>query len=396
MSQNITSKLLHSWSHGSNWIIDLVPLKNNTLVAASLSNGEIHIYSLSSSSSFPSSAKLVIKAHANCIAKLIAIDDSTIATCSTDAVKVWNIDSPTPQSPSYELSDPKGIAFLSLAYSPLSGYLAAGTELKSSDAHIHLWDLNNQGKLVRSLVETQHDDVTALAFHPTNKKLLLSGSTDGCINVFDLSQELEDDCLYQVVEFASIHSAGWLTSTRIFGLTHMETFGVAELNDMTVEAAIEPKPLEFGDIREKWGCEYVVDLYVESSSKGRGYVACGSINDKNQVKLVRFAKEKLKMSKSVIIDRPHGEEIARCVLVSAKHPNLVFTGGEDGKINVWEMSSPLTEVLKLAADQNEEADVEMDDSEKKNKNHKIQEHKKNKKRHGKEKTKIKKQKFSPY
>lgn len=48
----------------------------------------------------------------------------------------------------------------------------------------------------------------------------------------------------------------------------METFAIHELNDKSDESH-EPKPQEFGDVRELWDCEYVVDVYP-------GFIATGA------------------------------------------------------------------------------------------------------------------------
>lgn len=39
------------------------------------------------------------------------------------------------------------------------------------------------------------DDITSLAFHNNKRDSLLSGSTDGLINVFDLTETTEDSAL---------------------------------------------------------------------------------------------------------------------------------------------------------------------------------------------------------
>lgn len=39
------------------------------------------------------------------------------------------------------------------------------------------------------------DDVTRLSFHPNKRDILASGSVDGLINIFDLTQPTEDMAL---------------------------------------------------------------------------------------------------------------------------------------------------------------------------------------------------------
>ena len=74
--------------------------------------------------------------------------------------------------------------FLSLAYK--NNLLAAGTELVGVDAELHIWDIRNTDNVVRSFVDSHHDDITALEFHPTLTNYLMSGSTDGYVNIYNL------------------------------------------------------------------------------------------------------------------------------------------------------------------------------------------------------------------
>lgn len=77
--------------------------------------------------------------------------------------------------------------------------VAAGTEHVGGDAFILFWDVRyNSSKsdsinnLLGGYWESLMDDVTSLAFHTSKQNVLASGSTDGIINVFDLTQPSED------------------------------------------------------------------------------------------------------------------------------------------------------------------------------------------------------------
>lgn len=80
--------------------------------------------------------------------------------------------------------------------------IAGGTEHIGGDAFILFWDirysnskLNGKNNLLGGYWESHMDDITSLAFHPTKRDALSSGSTDGLINVFDLTQTSEDSAL---------------------------------------------------------------------------------------------------------------------------------------------------------------------------------------------------------
>lgn len=91
----------------------------------------------------------------------------------------------------------------------------------------------------------------------------------------------------------------------------------------------EPQPLDFGDIREKWGCSYVVDLYP-------GYVAVGSSQERSSfLKLMALENEQIETEKSLVIPSAHGEEVVRDVLIPPQNCNMLYSCGEDGTVKIW-------------------------------------------------------------
>lgn len=52
--------------------------------------------------------------------------------------------------------------------------------------------MENRNNLLGGYWESHMDDVTCLSFHPVKQNVLTSGSTDGLMNLFDLTQPSED------------------------------------------------------------------------------------------------------------------------------------------------------------------------------------------------------------
>lgn len=80
--------------------------------------------------------------------------------------------------------------------------IAGGTEHIGGDAFILFWDVrynhskpNSKDSLLGGYWESHMDDITSLSFHSDKRDALASGSTDGLINVFDLTQTSEDSAL---------------------------------------------------------------------------------------------------------------------------------------------------------------------------------------------------------
>lgn len=311
---------------GDEWILSLqlFPEVYGSCFIASSSSGRLRVYS----TTFNTSPLIDIKAHESSINAINKVNEHTLATASTDGIKVWDLRQSL-EKPQFALENAKKSNFLSLGSS--SGHLlAGGTELAGSDAELHLWDLRNPANVVRSFVDSHHDDITYIEFHPS-QNYLMSGSTDGCVNIYNLDEPYEDEALHQVINFASVHSCHFTTASRILVLSHMETLGFFELNNTDYETNSEPQPNELGDLRLKWpNCEYVVDLSPT-------HVFYGS-NLEQSLTVVPFdlATETFSLENSINFAGAHGDDVVRdAVLIPGS--NKALTCGEDGTIKAWQL-----------------------------------------------------------
>ena len=114
-----------------------------------------------------------------------------------------------------------------------------------------------------------------LQFHPTRPQILLSGSTDGLVNIYNTTIADEEEALHQTINHgASIHHSNFLSDIDIFALSHDEKFSMYELVTNPEEGVEEPPPVRFGDMREKLGGEYVAN--VVKRPDGGAVVGVGS------------------------------------------------------------------------------------------------------------------------
>jgi WD40 repeat protein len=132
---------------------------------------------------------------------------SLLYTCSTDqTVRVWDLrvagGAVTSLRDTTDHSKHRGPPGgdpgrpLSCVAASTDGHtVAAGTEQVGLDTFLLFWDLRQPGRLQGGYWESHGDDVTAVKFHPTAASTLASGSTDGQVNVFDISQPDEDSAL---------------------------------------------------------------------------------------------------------------------------------------------------------------------------------------------------------
>jgi len=223
---------------------------------------------------------------------------------------------------------------LSLACSSSSA-LAAGTELTNHQATVIIWDLRSLGKPRLQYIESHSDDVTELQYHPRQAAILLSGSTDGLVNIYDTTISDEEDALYQTINHgASIHRANFLSDIDIFALSHDEKFSMYELVTNPEEGVAEPPPCHYGDMREELGGEYIANII--SRPDGSAVIGVGS-HSRESFDLVQLKNTPpwtfLPESK-VTLPGAHGTEIVRsfCFLDSHK---TILTAGEDGQMKAW-------------------------------------------------------------
>ncbi|CAI4050219.1 uncharacterized protein SKDI_14G2870 [Saccharomyces kudriavzevii IFO 1802] len=315
--------LVESNSFGSeNWCLKLQPSYKYGLLTG-LSNGEIRLLDWNSGQSLQK-----IKASETSINDLKVIDSDfaaghLVSSASIDAVKVFDIRTNACVA---KIHNEANSPFISL--DSRHGLLACGTELQGIDAAVYIYDIRRWDAPLRSIIDSHHDDVTCIKFHPSDVNVLLSGSTDGYTNIYDLKQDEEEDALHQVINYASIHSCGWLSQKRIYTLSHMETFAIHELNDKSDEFK-EPRPADFGDIREAWNCDYVVDVYPGLIATGKTQEGAG------ELRLLPFRDEKVDAENEIVIPRAHGDEVVRDVFISALQSDLLYSCGEDGFVKIW-------------------------------------------------------------
>jgi WD40 repeat protein len=194
-----------------------------------------------------------------------------------------------------------------------------------------------------------------LAFHPQDPTILLSGSTDGLVNIYDTKIQDQDEVIIQTFNHdASIHHAGFMCNTNVFALSHDERFAVySTAEDVEKGSALA----NFGDLREPLGSRYVANVFPKTDGSGaivaagcQEYVASltirynlpsflsNNISSRQQFTLVHLSKAGSEWvfdpESAVILPGGHGEEVVRtCCFYD--EDQVIFTGGEDGNIRAW-------------------------------------------------------------
>ncbi|KAF9737495.1 hypothetical protein PMIN06_003716 [Paraphaeosphaeria minitans] len=281
-----------------------------------------------------------------------------VATAGRDGlIKFW--DKRSPGTAVAQIQSPQKL-ISSLVCNSEKHFLAAGIENPEDGPRgspVYIWDQRNPQAPVREYVESHTDTVTDLQIHPNLPNLLLSASTDGLVNVFDITQADEDDALYQVINHRSaIARAGFMfPSTDIYAMGTDETLSFYALQSQEEEKE-EPKPKAYGDTREQLSCEYLAKMHWVGD---KAYLATGKHSSSN---LTLFPVQKnpqggpldyiCNPQRPILHEGAHGEEIVRDLFTDT-NTGTTYTCGEDGFVRAWKMASEQnTEVAGDIADPN--------------------------------------------
>ncbi|PGH04484.1 hypothetical protein GX51_03476 [Blastomyces parvus] len=257
-----------------------------------------------------------------------------VATAGRDGtVKLWDVREERRDAALAVTAD-KSAPITALTYSPEPCTIVAGTELVSSQASVIFWDIRSPGQHWLQYVESHNDDITELQFHPTRRNVLLSGSTDGLVNIYDTTISDEDEALLQVVNHGSIHRAGFLGEHAIYALSHDEVFSVHPFNNPDENAA-EPAPIQFGDLRPVLQNDYVAQVL---DGRGGTFVVSGKTSERRLdfTPLVCSPKFDFDLANTWRLPGAHGEELVRSVFLD-DNSKSIFTCGEDGHVRSWKL-----------------------------------------------------------
>ncbi|KAI9752230.1 MAG: Transcriptional regulator [Chaenotheca gracillima] len=340
------------------YIYAIYPTVNNSLAAIS-SDDSLSICDRSTLRLVPGGCIHNVHKGVTC---LKGLDDSgnAVATAGRDGVaRIWDLRTGRMVGELSRGSD--SAAILSLEGNSARNAIVTGTELDKQQAIVSLWDIRAPAAPSIQYVESHNDDVTELAFHPSHPSLLLSGSTDGLVNIYDTTQTDEDEALYRVINLgSSIHHAGFLPSRKngendwsdIYALSHDETLSIysvtlpdlqSYLNAEDQEDKGERPPVEFGDLRPRLGGEYVVNV-IRAGSGGDGAMAAVGNHSEQRLDLIPLTEAQsspmaaqswdFNLQNIARLPGAHGEDIVRDVYVDDTS-QTVFTAGEDGQIRAW-------------------------------------------------------------
>ncbi|XP_028994171.1 WD repeat-containing protein 89 [Betta splendens] len=215
--------------------------------------------------------------------------------------------------------------------------LCAGTEqLNGEDSFLVFWDARKPGGGPLGVYSESHsDDITQVRFHPRDKDRLASGSTDGLVNVFDLSRGAEEEAL--LITCNSHSSAGsvcWTGAeyTQLLCLSLDEGLYLWDLGQvdteepLTVFSTSNSRSLTL--LPDGGGVDYLVGgKWLEEAQK---LLVVGG-NNSGALHLMECDSRGLRLLRS--LEGGHSSTV-RCFAWDSLGEALI-TGGEDAQLLLW-------------------------------------------------------------
>ncbi|KAM9354564.1 WD repeat-containing protein 89 [Pholidichthys leucotaenia] len=251
-------------------------------------------------------------------------------------VRAWDVRRPGTKVAQTFKSDPSH-CYCSFDLSCSDSLLCAGTEqLNSEDSFLVFWDSRRPGEGILGVYSESHsDDITQVCFHPQDKDRVASGSTDGLVNVFDLSRGAEEEALLATCNSdSSAGSVCWTGAdyTQLLCLSHDEGLHLWDLGQLdteqplTIFSTCDARSLT--PLPDRAGVDYLVGgRWLEEAKK---LLVVGGMNS-GDLHMMECNAKGLRLLTS--LEGGHSSTV-RCFLWDSA-ANALVTGGEDSQLLLW-------------------------------------------------------------
>ncbi|XP_050300064.1 WD repeat-containing protein 89 [Anthonomus grandis grandis] len=322
-------------SVGPKYILHLAATSDsNPYIAASLSDFSTDLFTLTESKI----AKITrFEEHTNRIIgnKFSPRNNNLLYTASSDgSIKVWDLREAKESVFTFSDTTRAENGLLkplnSFDVSPCDRLLAGGTELVEGDAYILFWDVRKHN-LLGAYWESHTDEISQVKFHPESSDKLMSGSTDGLINIYNLEESSEDDALEETLNTECVvEELQWFEEGGTWKVSC-----ITSINDLQLWATDGAEPYK-SYLRKQIGekiktkSEYIYLARVHPV-RGSLMLLCGSNANEGS------AFRSLKVMGGNIEKAFQFKENRQRIRASCLNENtsLFLTGGEKGQLDVW-------------------------------------------------------------
>lgn len=229
--------------------------------------------------------------------------------------------------------------------------ICAGTDELNHEVYLLFFDIRER-RLMGGFFESHQEEITDVKFHPTDPDLLVSGSIDGLINVFDCKKESEDDALkYCMNTGDSVSKLKWHHQDKLSCITNTNDLHLYDVNEQ--------------DLLKKWDRAAITDSIKRKSIIDCNLVDCYNYGEDEMIFLATSNYNKGECLRSVKFNQsslaPFGNfsgnsQIIRASLFNEKD-NLFFTFGEGAVISIWKEGAEASSSLAAGASLKEDSSV---------------------------------------
>eukprot|EP00047_Mylnosiga_fluctuans_P019472 m.82827 g.82827 ORF g.82827 m.82827 type:complete len:369 (-) comp8139_c0_seq2:586-1692(-) len=329
------------------YVLDIVAAPGSPdLLAASASNHQIKIYDRSRLA-----LKSVVQAHTKRISSIAfspASNDILFSSSEDGTIAMWDLRT----SQAAQRFAHKRVPWHSCDINSTGTLLCGGSELVSQDAHLVFWDPRSTVPII-DLLEVHSDDITRVRFSQSHPARLVSGSTDGLVNVLDLTglspQTDTETCVVH-----THNSASSISRVQFFGPSDEYVVAVTHTDDLMLAHSLPrdndaPEEISiFRNIRETTAemgapVDYLIDTLYEPAS-GRLFAVGGT----HEGTAVIFHVNKSSLSPAAVLQGGHASMLRSVVW----HPDThsIVTGGEDAMLCLWSSAVPAPAAASSAAE----------------------------------------------
>lgn len=269
-------------------------------------------------------------------------DSNVLWTSSVDgSIKMWDLRSSQCEKELQGKTETSSVSkpILSFDISNNERILCGGTELTEEGVFVLFWDIRGK-EVLGSYFESATDDITQVVFNPHQEDILATASTDGLINVFDISQNSESDALtYSLNAEVAAEKLCWLSQggkyERLAATTDAETFQYWDIREAAPLHSFTREKIANAMKCQKPDESYVVSI-TSSSGSDDPVILAGFHTDSESDCLQTV---RLDLSSGQL--KPHGTFAARQPLLMTRtalyqpQTDTFFTGGECGVVRLW-------------------------------------------------------------
>lgn len=197
--------------------------------------------------------------------------------------------------------------------------LCAGTEQTAGEAYLLFFDIRKSAML-GAYTDSHRDDLTQVMFHPTKPNSLTTGSTDGLINVFDITEQEEDDALECCLNTEnSIQKINWHSeydsnkNQYISCITDTNEFQWFNVDESELELQCDRESVTALIKRKATSHCYLIDCYTDS--KGESFLLAGSNSNRGECLRSLTVRNNKLSARNYFVDN---KQIVRCSSFDAK------------------------------------------------------------------------------